>query len=792
MSSLTSSSTTSIRNISVSTPTNAAFVSAFSCNQQLASYSKAAESFSSNHSSTAVITTTGLSTYTQEEFGFEVTYTGVNITLCDGHPRAASDTFNGTTVTSFSSVYTQTYWDNFTVPSPTCTLDIPACDLLVTQWYSEIYATQSVDPFAQPTWNVECEGSCGSCSIGAYEAQLLYWPVETAPAGIDNYCKNHSTITQTPTASGPNLAYYSGYTLTSPSVYVILSGIDGLALQAEGPCGPSIAKTIISMDPGEVSTARGSDYIPYSMNFADLNHASVNGSYIPLVPWDAYQGMFWCWAYGTGCPVILDNYRPYILNPTGLRDLDPHWSTCELFTGPIFDPPIPLTTAEFLGGPTVTTTSHRPTTTAGASPGNGPTTTGPKTTTAIPDSQPTSGTGSGDPGSGGSNSDPGQSGNGNGSGSGSSGDPSGSSGDPGDGSGSSSGGSSSDPSGGNGGGDDGGSPGGSSSDDSGGSGSGQSGGSGSSGGSAIPIPIGTVGSSTIYVVPTGSSSGNGNGGGSQNNGGSGSSGQSGSDPSSGSGGGVVVVGGHTLTAGGAATTIGGQTISVGPNGVEIASGGGATRTIALPTIAAGSGETITTVPPVLNVGSDSFTASITSIFGTQLPFYVIDGHTLVPGGTITVTGASGSPTTIALPSADAYGGIAVINGHTTTLSADIIAAAGGSEVITIAGKTYTADSEDEFIITDASGNVETIKADGKTETINGTPVVLLPGGETAIIGGKTFSLSTARATGSSSDPTDGSSETGVVASSTAALTTASMTAWYWRVTALILAAYQFW
>lgn len=683
------------------------------------------------------------------------------------------------------------------------------------------------------------------CSIGAYEAQLLYWPVQTAPAAIDDYCKNHSTITPTPTASGPNLAYYSGYTLTSPSVYIILSGIDGLALQAEGPCGPSIAKTIISMNPEEVSTARGSGYIPYQMNFADLNHAIVNGSYIPLVPWDAYQGMFWCWMDGEpdGCPVILDNYRPYILNPTGLRDLDPHWSTCELFTGPIFDPPIPLTTAEFLGGPTVTTTSHRPTTTEGASPGNGVTTTGPKTTTAIPDSKPTSGTGSGSSGSGGgsSSSDPGSSGSGDssgsdpesndgGSGTGSDGGSGSNGGGSGSGSGTSggssgSGGGNSDPGTGNGGsgssdsGGDGlgaavgsaaagaaaghasgnansggsgdGDPAGDSS--SGGSGSGQSGGSGGSGGAAAPIPIATIGSSTVFVIPTGSSSSSG-GGGSQNNGGSGGSAGSGSDPSNNSGG-AVVIGGHTITAGGAATTIDGQTVSVGPNGVEIASAGGPTRTIAFPAAGAGSDTALTTIPPVLHVGTGSFTASITSIFGTELPYYVIDGQTLVPGGTITVRGGSGSLTTIALPSADALSGIAVINGHTTTMSADIIAAAGGHEIITIAGKTYTADSLDEFIITDANGDVETIKPDGKTETINGTPVVLLQGGETAIIGGKTFSLSTVKATKSTAsdpakatDPSGGSSKT----SSGAAVPTSVGFTWSLGAGALGLVFHQLW
>lgn len=490
-------------------------------------------------------------------------------------------------------------------------------------------------------------------------------------------------------------------------------------MQNEGPCGPSIAETIISLAPESLSTARGAKNDPYPFDFSDLNHAIVNGSKIPLVPWDAYQGMFWCWDFG-GCPVILDNYRPYISNPPQLLDLDPHWSTCSLFTGAIFDPPIALSTAAILDAPMPKTTSNKPSmtyhTTKAPAPGHTRSTTILPATTPIADSKPMptpgSGNGGGNSGSGGgSNSDgrPGSHSGSGGLGSGGVGD-----------SGSNNNGglvgaltsailgaASARPTAvahGGGFGD-----------------SGQSGsGSGSGGDHAAPVPIATIGSHTVFSNPSGS-------GGSSNDGGPGG----------------IIIDGHTFSAGDSGTTIGGVAISVGSSGLEVASGDAKTQTIAIP----GSGSGLATLPPVITIGSSKITASINEVSGTAEPFYEIGGRTLTPGGTVTL-GSGSSATTVALPNANnaAKPLIVVINGRTSTLAPEVVpitADTGASderELITVAGTTYTANSVDQFVITDKDGTVHTLVPGKGTQTIDGTPIALLPGG-LAVIGSSTASLS---------------------------------------------------
>lgn len=81
------------------------------------------------------------------------------------------------------------------------------------------------------------------------------------------------------------------------------------------------------------------DLIPYPVNFDDFNNPT---------PFSAYSGMLLCaqegWDHALCNIVKPDTYRPYMLMPPQIRDLDPNWKSCLYDKYAVFDPPVALHT----------------------------------------------------------------------------------------------------------------------------------------------------------------------------------------------------------------------------------------------------------------------------------------------------------------------------------------------------------------------------------------------------------------------------------------------------------------
>ncbi|EKG11734.1 hypothetical protein MPH_11227 [Macrophomina phaseolina MS6] len=215
---------------------------------------------------------------------------------------------------------------------------------------------------------------CQSCLLDADAVRLLYWPV-TRVGGLCD--ANRTYITGHPTISGqPNTVLWSGTTLTSPSVYLSFSNLNVFN------CPRSGTQEILAMDPSALSSERFPMQSIYPFNFDDMNTP---------VPLDAYKGQAMCWATWNNlatdaCSTIWDDYNPWISMPTSMViQMDPAWTGCTTFglDLPVYDPPIPLTTAGALFG-TTTTEEPQPETTS-AKPSSSPTDPNPSPThTAVP------------------------------------------------------------------------------------------------------------------------------------------------------------------------------------------------------------------------------------------------------------------------------------------------------------------------------------------------------------------------------------------------------------------------
>lgn len=195
-----------------------------------------------------------MSTWLTPVVGF--TYTKVPIgltTLCDGYPRASSASYINEYYTKWiNTTYTfSTTFFHSTVPGitasgyevhrPACTLapnDNPMCDRVASayQWWasSEAQASRTPSPehpgaLAKPScWQLirPDPQARPTCLFNHYSQEIYYWPTPT-PTGTD-FC-NSSWVgpTAAPTIPGkPNTAVVSGYTLTSPSVYHFLHGVN--------------------------------------------------------------------------------------------------------------------------------------------------------------------------------------------------------------------------------------------------------------------------------------------------------------------------------------------------------------------------------------------------------------------------------------------------------------------------------------------------------------------------------------------------------------------------------------
>ena len=167
-------------------------------------------------------------------------------TLCDGVPRALSRERHCRTTPTTSTYFWRTEYETsvilgptwtsqFVQPTPTCKVapDIdPLCNRMMEAWMwrTSIWSTatslpadvvtkiSNAVPPCSPLQKYESSKPYCRMSISTWTA--YYWPYPT-PTG-SKFCQSDwVTPTGTPTIPGkPNTAVVSGYTLTSPSVYL--------------------------------------------------------------------------------------------------------------------------------------------------------------------------------------------------------------------------------------------------------------------------------------------------------------------------------------------------------------------------------------------------------------------------------------------------------------------------------------------------------------------------------------------------------------------------------------------
>lgn len=226
-------------------------------------------------------------------------------TLCDGWPRirgtASVITHASWQTDTSTSSYITTEVVPTSYPAPNSTILKPDCDILHSSWASQQSAynatisvyesyvasaksasvrTTSRRPmrsfishiFGSPTpWGPQSTVGLATCAIATATVQLLYWPVTR---DADQACQsNVSTTTMGPTLPGrPNTAEYWGTTLTSPTVYIALDGT--WQLVSAGKTLYDHSRVLLPQSSSAVSsicgTLGGGPYVPYAVNYADL------------------------------------------------------------------------------------------------------------------------------------------------------------------------------------------------------------------------------------------------------------------------------------------------------------------------------------------------------------------------------------------------------------------------------------------------------------------------------------------------------------------------------------------
>lgn len=138
-------------------------------------------------------------------------------------------------------------------------------------------------------------------------------------------------------SSPGSIVTYGSHTFTSPSVYV-----DFYSLSATDSCGyrgSTINSTLLAFDPGELSTVATAMYSAINMDSAPASVYDFND--LPCPP----MSVMWSQWYK---PEPGEPYRPLIVFPSKLLDVDPLWKICTpgYFTG--YDPPRTLDPAAAL------------------------------------------------------------------------------------------------------------------------------------------------------------------------------------------------------------------------------------------------------------------------------------------------------------------------------------------------------------------------------------------------------------------------------------------------------------
>lgn len=292
-------------------------------------------------------------------------------TFCDGHPRTPKSwTYPSTPepvtydfMSCSAGVPRRMHSGSFTEPQPDCTIPPKECE----QLYSTFIADGGwMNDFDNPapicTTSAGFDPGCEQCWIYGYGVQLFYWPVETVSG---NVCGNNgTTITATPTGSGPNTKVIGGFTFTSPSVYLGFSNL--MATAANNTCGTPVYDMTVPLEPFDVSSLSiaamhsslcASDTRPgcqsfvastFQVNYADFNYP---------VPYSAYIGMPPCKnpAYPDACATVSLPYKPYLALPTWLTGMNTAWQNCSVFATGVFDPPVALAPLQTMQGPVMTT-----------------------------------------------------------------------------------------------------------------------------------------------------------------------------------------------------------------------------------------------------------------------------------------------------------------------------------------------------------------------------------------------------------------------------------------------------
>lgn len=242
----------------------------------------------------------------------------------------------------------------------------------------EIFSTLAPKPScATPTFECTKQSWCNTnaCTVQGGTVELLFWPSTSVVPGLNN------------STAGPVTAIYKDTTLTSPSVYLEYKtayALNGCSQKVGG----SYPGAILALDPDDLYSINAkADYFIVTTTINHREHTTsfyekdkVNYNDLTgLPPGSAYQQMPICIA--SGCGIITPSlFHPQLVVPTHIREMDPAWSTCDLDWRGSWDPPIALTGAKSMAGPT---TPAEPMRTEPASPKS--TIDGPARATASPD-----------------------------------------------------------------------------------------------------------------------------------------------------------------------------------------------------------------------------------------------------------------------------------------------------------------------------------------------------------------------------------------------------------------------
>ncbi|GAB1738002.1 hypothetical protein NU219Hw_g2513t1 [Hortaea werneckii] len=296
---------------------------------------------------------------------------------------------------------------NDTTSRPDCWIDQEICIEMYSDYMESMGLTLYVDDLppvspaptnsprcGKPLFPLNSKGDGISiigppCSVWGGNVELFYWPPEPSISS--------GPITAAPkiTKEAITVIRNTTLTMTSPSVYVSFDvltawteavkwvfedfGGSGIGLQSQ--IGDTYSNYILPMDPQDVSTIRlvvsdWSQYLHSLTAYGTRNEDLISGSYDhttgshsgrigePFLmdlagltapsPREYFLNPGWACTYGGDleCGTIFKGYhKPQLSLPSQLLNLDPAWSSCELYMLGVHDPPKALTAAKTLRAP---------------------------------------------------------------------------------------------------------------------------------------------------------------------------------------------------------------------------------------------------------------------------------------------------------------------------------------------------------------------------------------------------------------------------------------------------------